>query len=322
MITNSIKATIEEPLVTIGVSSFNYSRFIDNSLNSLLTQTYKNTEIIIIDDCSSDDCPQKIEAWIKRNNVTCTYIRHIKNLGITKTTNEIVRLAKGKYITFLATDDIMMPERITRQVSLLEEAGEDFGLSYSDVQLIDEDDNVLGSDFFRPEAVRRVIKDGDVLKEYAEAQFRFTTPSMLVRKSVYDKVGLYNEKVMIEDYDFFIRLFAVYKVKYCAYPTIKYRVKKQSTIHEKMTDNNSELYCRDRIYSNHEAMPFIKDKKIKLYLKNKISFYLQTMANAKSKYFPQMFFYLLVRGYFGITAKTFLIKLRNMVLPGYKKSAA
>jgi len=314
-------STINSPLVTIGVSSFNYSRFIDNSLNSLLTQTYKNTEIIIIDDCSSDDCPQKIEAWIKRNNITCTYIRHEKNQGITKTTNEIVRLAKGKYITFLATDDMMMPDRVEKQVNQLEEAGEEYGLSYSDVELIDEDDNVLGSDFYRPEAARRVIIEGDALKEYAEAQFRFTTPSMMVRKSVYDKVGLYNEKVMIEDYDFFIRLFAVYKVKYCTSQTIKYRVKKFSGIHTQMTGNTSELYCRDRIYSNHAALPFIKDEKIKQYLKGKINFYLQTMATSGSKYFYKMFLYLLLRGYFGMAAKSFLIKMRSTLLPGKTKSA-
>src|SRR5689334_22961475 len=100
----------QQPLVTIGVTSYNYEQFITASLNSVLSQTYRNIEVIIVDDCSKDNCPFLIKRWIGENKLVCTYIQHQNNLGITKTLNEIVSIANGKYIIFLATDDILLPE--------------------------------------------------------------------------------------------------------------------------------------------------------------------------------------------------------------------
>src|SRR3954469_24996824 len=100
------------PLTTIGITSYNYEKYIEQSLNSVLKQTYRNIEVIIIDDFSQDHCNQIISRWIRGNEVNCTYIQHKSNRGITRTLNEILHLARGEYITFLATDDIMLPERV------------------------------------------------------------------------------------------------------------------------------------------------------------------------------------------------------------------
>src|SRR4051794_768989 len=91
------------PLVTIGVLSYNYAQYIIAALDSIINQTYKNIELIIIDDCSADESPQLVKDWIERHVVTCTYLKNETNVGITKTSNTIVQLAKGKYITLFAT---------------------------------------------------------------------------------------------------------------------------------------------------------------------------------------------------------------------------
>src|SRR3954447_17643513 len=91
------KHTDNNPLVTIGVLSYNYSLYIEDALNSLLTQTYPLIELIIIDDCSTEKFTcEIIENWIKVNNIQCTFIRNPKNLGITKVSNMLVQKAKGK----------------------------------------------------------------------------------------------------------------------------------------------------------------------------------------------------------------------------------
>src|SRR5690349_20205207 len=132
------------PLVTIGITSYNYEKYIEQSLNSVLEQTYGNIEVIIIDDFSQDNCNQIISKWIRENEINCTYIQHKSNRGITRTLNEIVLHARGEYITFLATDDIMLSERVEKQVKLLDNAGESYGMCYANALTMDEYGNDLG----------------------------------------------------------------------------------------------------------------------------------------------------------------------------------
>src|SRR6476469_2566780 len=102
-----------QPLVTIGVLSYNYSCYVEDALNSLLKQTYPFIELIIVDDCSTElATPGKIKNWIADNNIHCTFIQNRKNLGITEVSNMLVKRAKGRYIDLFATDDIMLPEKI------------------------------------------------------------------------------------------------------------------------------------------------------------------------------------------------------------------
>jgi glycosyltransferase involved in cell wall biosynthesis len=281
--------------------------YIEDALNSLLTQTYKNIEIIIIDDCSKDDCPKKIESWIKSNNVDCKYIHHAKNLGITKTSNEIVKLASGKYITLFATDDIMLPERIEKQVKILEETDDTFGLCYAHPKFMDEDSQPVTVGNYE-------IFEGDVLELYLNRKFVFITPSTLIKTMVYKKIGLYDEKVLIEDFNFFIRLLACYKVKYSDYPCIVYRLKKEvSPIFQKWNANKSERYYSDRIISNFQALHFIQNKNSRAIVHRKIKQYLKSLAANNSKKFYSSVFFLLFRGYFRIPIKAFFMKLRASI---------
>lgn len=280
------------PLVTIGVLSYNYSMYIIDALNSLLTQTYANIELIIIDDCSIDNCPQLIEDWIKQHNINCVFIKHAQNLGITKTSNEIVKLSKGKYLNLFATDDIMLPEKIERQVKILEEAGEEYGMCYAHPHFIDAQNEILSS------ATPEIKIEGDVLIQYVKREFKFITPTSLIRKSVYKNVGMYDERVLIEDYNFFLRLVSCYKVKYCNYPCLFYRKKDtESVIFNRWNENNGERYYYDRILSNLGGLRLIENKQCRRFLKNKITQYLKRLAINNSALFYSSLGFLLKHGY-------------------------
>lgn len=290
------------PLVTIGMSSYNYSAYIKDALNSLLGQTYSNIELIIIDDCSADDSVNIIREWIVTNNVTCTFIVHDINCGITKTSNELVKLAKGKYISLFASDDIMLPQKIEHQVQILETAGEEYGMCYAIAETMDEDGNKTG---FYNEVQPHY--EGDMLEYFVHGWLTFATPTSLIRMSVYDSIGFYDERMLLEDYDFWIRLFARYKAKYCDYPSIIYRVKKQSAVFDDWRKNNNERYYYDRILSNFKVLPYIKENvKLKEHLQNKISQYLKALEACRSKYVPELIKYLLKHGYFRIPIKVVL----------------
>jgi glycosyltransferase involved in cell wall biosynthesis len=273
--------------------------YIEAALDSVLAQTYQHIELIIIDDCSSDSCPQIIEQWIKKNKLHCTYIQHEKNLGITKTSNEFVKLAKGKYLCLFATDDIMLPKKIERQTAVLEAAGEEYGMCYANVQLMDE----AGNDIGIYDKENRSI-EGDALEAFVFGDLQFATPSALIRMSVYAQSGLYDERVLLEDYNFWLRVLSLFKIKYCDYPCLIYRIKQQSAIYSAWTENNKERYYYDRVLSNFQALSYTKNEKVKKHLKQKITQYLKALSAADSVLFADLFKYLLKKGYYKLPYKT------------------
>lgn len=301
------------PLVTIGVLSYNYSNYIVDALDSILLQTYKNVEIIIVDDCSSDECPVIIEDWIRKNSVSCTFIKHEKNVGITKTSNEILALARGKYITMFATDDIMLPERIEKQVDILEEAGEAYGMCYANVETMDENGNDIG--YFTS---MNEIYEGDVLQPYVFNKMSFATPSSLIRRKVYSVVGRYDERILIEDYNFWLRFMALYKVKYCPYPCLRYRIKKESLIWNKWWENKKERYYYDRILSNLQGLKVIKDKVVRSFLKKKVVQYSKALAVNNSTYSNKSIFHLISCGYFQAASIATAAKIKQFLFRSYK----
>ncbi len=297
------------PLVTIGILSYNYSQYIEDALNSLLMQTYPFIELIIIDDCSTESLtPKKIESWISANNIRCAFIQNKKNHGITKVSNMLVQRAKGKYISLFATDDIMLPEKIERQVKILEEAGEEYGMCYANAITMDEEGKNTG--LCNP---GMEIFEGDVLRPYVFGNLPFATPSSLIRRSVYDKVGLYDERVLIEDYNFWLRLMACYKVKYCDYPCLVYRIKQYSSIHNQINANNRERYCRDRILSNQQALRFIRDAEVRRQLKRKIVQYLKTLSAHNASSLNEILLFLLRKGYLYLCMKIFFARVFSIV---------
>ena len=289
------------PLVTIGVSSYNYSMYIEAALDSVLAQTYQNMELIIIDDCSTDNCPQIIENWIEKKQVHCTYIRHEQNFGITKTSNEFVKLAKGKYLCLFATDDIMLPRKIEQQTLLLEAAGEEYGMCYANVQLMDE----AGNDIGIYDKEKRTI-EGDALEAFVFGDLQFATPSALIRMSIYAQAGLYDERVLYEDYNFWLRVLALYKIKYCNYPCLIYRIKQQSAIYNSWVENNKERYYYDRVLSNSQALSYTRNKKVRMHLQQKISQYLKALSATDSALFTDLFKYLLKNGYYKLPYRSFI----------------
>lgn len=104
------RVLIEEPLVTVGITNYNYSKFLDKCIESVLNQTYKNIELIIVDDCSVDDSIEKIELYEKKYpNIRAIF--HKKNSGSNdRGIQEIVSQAKGKYLMKLDSDDYLDTE--------------------------------------------------------------------------------------------------------------------------------------------------------------------------------------------------------------------
>lgn len=118
-------------LVSIITPSYNSSAFIIETINSVRSQTYKNWEMIIVDDCSTDNTVEVIENYIKENNENRIrlYINQ-KNSSAAVSRNRAIREAKGKWIAFLDSDDLWKPNKLEEQISFMIEKKYHFSYTY------------------------------------------------------------------------------------------------------------------------------------------------------------------------------------------------
>jgi glycosyltransferase involved in cell wall biosynthesis len=123
------------PLVSVLVAVYNQKNVIEQTLNSITSQTHQNIEIIISDDCSTDNS-QEILRRISATNSKIKLFLQDKNLGITQNYNFLVSKATAKYIAIFAGDDVMLPEKIEVQVNLLEKTP-DASFCHHAVEVID-----------------------------------------------------------------------------------------------------------------------------------------------------------------------------------------
>lgn len=133
---------INNKKVSIVTPSYKSKRFIAQTINSVLTQTYENWEMIIVDDCSPDDSNDFIDEFIKKD----TRIKLVKlkqNGGPAKARNKAIEEAKGRYIAFLDADDMWKPKKLEKQLKFMEENSLSF--TYSSYDLIDEEGKNLGT---------------------------------------------------------------------------------------------------------------------------------------------------------------------------------
>ncbi len=208
------------PWVTVICVCYNHARFVTEALDSVINQTYPNVELIVIDDGSTDGSGKVIKRWLV-NHPDATLILNGKNLGYCKTFNKAYQLSKGKFIIDLSADDLLMPDRIEEGVNILEKAGKDYGVTFSDAQYMDKQGNPirLHSEKFPHET----IPGGDVYKEVIQHYF-ICSPTMMFRKSVLDSLNGYDEALAFEDFDFWIRASRNFKFIYSPSALVRRRV--------------------------------------------------------------------------------------------------
>jgi glycosyltransferase involved in cell wall biosynthesis len=128
--------------VSIITPSYKSSKFISQTIESVLNQTYKNWEMIIVDDASPDDCNKTIEVYIQKDS-RIKLIKLKKNSGPSVARNRAIGEASGRYIAFLDADDLWHPEKLEKQIAFMDKNNLSF--TYSSYDLIDEEGNDLGS---------------------------------------------------------------------------------------------------------------------------------------------------------------------------------
>lgn len=216
----------ENPLVTVICSCYNHENFVIESLNSVTNQDYKNIELIIVDDFSSDNSKKIIQNWVF-NHPEIVFIANKKNLGITKSFNHALKLAKGKYIIDLAADDFLMPNCINLQLKKFENSIlKNLGIVYGNAELISGKGDFISLYFDRETSKK--IKTANVYLSVLLGFQKICSVSAMVKKSVYEQLNGYDETLVYEDLDFWIRASRVFDFDYIDTVLVKKRIVENS----------------------------------------------------------------------------------------------
>ena len=184
--------------VSIIIPTYNRRDFITIALDSALAQTYKNYEIVIIDDGSSDDTKEALKPY----QDSIRYFYH-DNKGIAPTRNRGIREAKGDYIAFLDSDDYWLPAKLERQVECFSKNSH-YGMVATRCSCTTPEGKFLKKN--------RPGKSGWVLTDLFKASF-IRTSSAIIRKECFDKVGLFDESLPeCEEYDLWLRIAKHYPI--------------------------------------------------------------------------------------------------------------
>lgn len=140
-----------EELVSIIMPSYNTERYIRESIDSVLAQTYTQWELIIVDDCSTDNTDEVVSDYL--NDFRIRYIKNNRNSGAAVSRNRALKEAKGKWIAFLDSDDLWLPDKLEKQISFMKDNGYHF--SYTKYYEIDEDSRPNGKSVTGPKRITR-----------------------------------------------------------------------------------------------------------------------------------------------------------------------
>ena len=195
------------PLVSIITVTYNRGKLLGRCIKSVLDQTYKNIEYIVIDGGSTDESDEVVNSF--KEDKRLKYIKLNENRKVFLNYNYGASLAKGKYITYLDSDDEYLPYKIEKQVALIETLTEDYGMVYCWMTYFDSSkDNAFIN-------VHKAELKGLVPIEASIKPCVSGTPTLLIRKDAFDAVGGFDEKAdMTTDWEFCARFCHKWKVDY------------------------------------------------------------------------------------------------------------
>jgi len=191
------------PTVSVIIPTYNRAHMIGRAIQSVLSQTYQDFELIVVDDGSTDNTQEVVKSF---NDSRLRYIRREENSGTSAAPrNTGIKLARGEYIALLDSDDEWLSEKLEKQLNKFESVSSDTGLVYCGYVCINGRTG---------ETLRKYIptERGDVFKSNVEGSIHLGDTTPLVRKECFQKVGVYDTEFLgFQSCDMWIRISKYYK---------------------------------------------------------------------------------------------------------------
>lgn len=211
---------MNNPKVSVIIPIYNRADILPRTIKSVLNQTFKDFELIIVDDGSLDNTKEVVEEF-QRKDPRIRYIWQENSGAPARPKNTGIKNAKGKYIAFLDHDDEWLPQKLEKQIKLFENSKTNIGFVGCNTLVLDEEKEK----FLKP---RLMLKDlNSVFKELLKGNFIFTSSSVVVKKEILDKIGFFDENLkQADDWDMWLRIAKKYKFNFVPEFLIKYYVYK------------------------------------------------------------------------------------------------
>jgi len=219
----NLKETQNE-LISIIIPSYNSGKFLGEAIESAVNQTYKNIEIIIVNDGSTDNTEEIAKQWQKRDK-RIRYLKHKENKGLSAARNTGIRTSKGDFIALLDADDVWMKDKLEKQIEKIRKEAD---IVYSNAILINEKGKKLEDTLWKK--VKTAPYAGrDCLESLFQKNFMIPASSLIFKKEVIKEIGGFDEKLKsAEDYDFCLRALAHgYNINYVGSPLLFYQLSQQ-----------------------------------------------------------------------------------------------
>jgi glycosyltransferase involved in cell wall biosynthesis len=223
---------VNEPLVSVVVTNYNYGRFLARAVGGVLAQSYPRVEIVAVDDGSTDDSLDVLRGYGARIRV----IRQ-ENSGVSAARNRGVRESRGELVAFLDSDDVWLEDKLARQVPLFDR--ESVGLVYCGLRFVDEEERSLGT--------TTATLRGRVLEELALLRVSGVQgggSTAVVRRSVLDEVGGFDQALSTSaDWDMWRRISCKHEIEAVSEPLVLYRQ------HHRGMHRNLDVFERDMLHA-------------------------------------------------------------------------
>jgi len=271
------------PKVSVIIPVFNGAKYLAEALQSVFSQMRRDYEVIVVNDGSTDD---SIEICKQFPDVR---IIHQENQGQSAARNAGVRHARGEYIAFLDQDDRWYPEKLARQVPILEE-GPIYGMVYSNADQIDKDGRIVDRNVLDLASVQPKRSIMDCLG----ADMFIVPGTVLIRRRLFEQIGGFDERLTgYEDDDLFRRVFQTSRIHYIRDSLLQWRIYSTSCSHSERMDRSRKIYVQ-KLFDEFPDQPtveryYVRDWIAPRFVRTYLELYLRSLwqgdVPSKPKYY-------------------------------------
>lgn len=236
------KLRTESPIISVIMPAYNMDAFIETAIHSVMVQTVRDWELLVVDDCSTDETVPVVKRLAEEDD-RIRLIQNEHNIGVARSRDKAVAMASGSYIAFLDSDDLWLPEKLERQLEKMQD--EQVGIVYTSYEIVDTYGEKVKGDYIVP---------AETDYEYMLRQNCIGCSTVLIRSALMRKycfhVGFYHE-----DYVLWLRILRDgAKAVGCTEPLTKWRYMENSRSFNKYQAARN----RWRIYRQYLKLPFGK----------------------------------------------------------------
>ncbi len=227
-----------KPLISVVIPAYNRAHMVGRAIMSVLTQTYRNLELIVVDDGSSDNTEEIVKGF---NDDRVFYLKHEKNKGGSAARNTGIKAARGNYIALLDSDDEWLEDKLEKQIDKLLSSPEKVGVVYCGHMVVDDESGKVIDN-------RLPVERGYVHSVSFYHGFLGGGSKPLIKRGCFDKAGFFDEKLpALQDGDMYVRLSKHYEFDFVPEILVKHHVHAQKLA----ADLKARIKAREMFIKKH-----------------------------------------------------------------------